>query len=42
MFYYSKVNGNLDFSKWNTSKVTDMSYMFNNSTGLNENKYKNE
>ena len=42
MFCRAKVMGNLDFSNWDTSKVNDMSYMFDNSTGLNENKYINK
>lgn len=33
MFYRSRIGGNLDFSKWDTGKVTDMSYMFSESNG---------
>ena len=36
MFYYSRIVGNLDFSSWDTSKVTDISYMFDNSNGSNK------
>lgn len=42
MFYYSRIVGNLDFSNWDTSKVTNMSYMFCNMKGLNRNKYNNK
>lgn len=41
MMQNSNIFGNLDFSKWDTSKVTDMSYMFYYASGLNENKYNN-
>ena len=37
MFNGTRIVGNLDFSNWDTSKVTDMSYMFNNSNGSNKN-----
>lgn len=39
MFFEAHVIGNLDFSNWDTSKVTNMAYMFWNSNGLNKNKY---
>lgn len=42
MFYYARIVGNLDFSNWDTSKVTNMSYMFCNMKGLNRNKYNNK
>lgn len=42
MFYYSRIVGNIDFSNWDTSKVTNMSYMFCNMKGLNRNKYNNK
>lgn len=37
MFNGTRIVGNLDFSNWDTSKVTDMTYMFNNSNGSNKN-----
>lgn len=37
MFNGTRIVGNLDFSNWDTSKVTDMAYMFNNSNGSNKN-----
>lgn len=37
MFYYSRIVGNLDFSNWDTGKVTDMAYMFHYSNGSNKN-----
>lgn len=42
MFYRSRIVGNLDFSNWDTSKVTNMSYMFDNMKGLNRNKNTNK
>lgn len=37
MFGGTRIVGNLDFSNWDTSKVTDMTYMFYNSNGSNKN-----
>ena len=37
MFYYSRIVGNLDFSNWDTGKVTDMAYMFHYYNGSNKN-----
>lgn len=42
MFTGARVVGNLDFSNWDTSKVTNMSYMFWNADGKNRCKYNNE
>ena len=37
MFTYTRIVGNLDFSNWETSKVTNMTYMFCYSNGSNMN-----
>lgn len=42
MFCGGRVVGNLDFSNWDTSKVTNMSYMFYGSNGKNRCKYANK
>lgn len=42
MFTGARVVGNLDFSNWDTSKVTNMSYMFWDANGKNRCKYGNK
>ena len=42
MFSGARVVGNLDFSNWDTSKVTNMSYMFWSANGKNRCKYSNK
>ena len=37
MFNRSRIVGNIDFSNWDTGKVTDMTYMFSNSNWSNKN-----